>query len=469
MKTVLINPPITSQERYGSIVKDGGGRQAPLGICFVAAVLRKNNFPVSVIDAEGENLTYKDIMERLRNENADIVGITSTTVAFHRSLELAKSIRKFDKNITIIIGGSHVSAMPEMTMKYDCFDIGAYGEAEYTFLELAQKVSNNDDWKNIDGIVYNDNGKIVKTLPRPLIADLDELPYPAIDLLSNLDLYNPPPMNYLNKPVLSVVTSRGCPNQCIFCDHSVFGNKYRYHSAKRIVEEIKHLIKEYGAKEISIVDDNFTVNKNRVYEFCDLMIKNRVKIPWNARISANTVSKDMLKKMREAGCWYLEIGIETGSPKVLKDIKKGTTHDKISEMVKYADELGYHVKGFFMIGHPTDTEKSIRQTIDYAKSIPLTDIVTTIFTPFYNTQAYEEAKTHGRFLYKQDWTKLSTWEVVFVPKGLTKKKLQYYWKQMYREFYFRPITLWRHLKQIRNWTAVKRYLRGAKVAVKLLF
>jgi radical SAM superfamily enzyme YgiQ (UPF0313 family) len=473
MRVTLINPPITPQERYGSVVKEGAGKQAPLGICYIAAVLKQNKIPVSIIDAEAENLDYSQIIARLKKFGATAVGITSTTVAFHRALELARRIKKADKDIFVFIGGPHVSALPELTMKFDCFDVGVMGEAEYTVLELIQALSSGQaqqlDYSIIPGLICRKDGQILRSPPRPLISNLDELPYPARELLPDSELYNPPPMNYLRKPVLSVITSRGCPNQCTFCDHGVFGHKFRCHSAKRVVEEIKMLIKDYGAREISIVDDTFSVDKKRVFEFCKLLKKNHIHLPWNARISENTVTKEMLKVMKEAGCWYLEIGIETGSPRVLKDIRKGTTLEKIADIVTYADKLGFRVKGFFIIGHPTDTKESIEQTIEFAKSIPLTDIVTTIFTPFPNTPAYEQAKQHGHFIYEQDWTKFNNWEVVFLPGKLTKKQLQDYWKRMYREFYFRPSVLWRHLKQIKDLTAVKRYARGIKVVAKTLF
>ena len=469
MRVCLINPPITPKERYGNIAKDGGGKQAPLGICYLAAVLKKNKIPVSIIDAEAENLSYGGILKRIKIFRCNFVGITSTTVAFSKALELAKKIKYSNKDIFTAIGGPHVSALPQETLEHNCFDVGVIGEGEYTFLELVQALSNKKNYENIKGLVIKKNGKIIKTKSREPIENLDELPYPARELLPDKNLYNPPPMNYLKKPVLSIVTSRGCPNKCTFCDHGVFGYKFRGHSAKRIVEEIKMLIRDYNAKEISIVDDNFTVDKKRVFEFCRLLKQNKINIPWNARVSENTVTKKMLKSMKETGCWYIEIGIETGSPRVLKDLKKETTLEKIADIVKYANKIGFEVKGFFIIGTPTDTKESIEQTIKFAKKIPLTDIVTTIFTPFPNTEAYSQSKKYGKILHNSDWAKFNNWEVVFLPKNLAKEQIGYYWKKFYREFYFRPAIILRNLKQINNWIAIKRYFRGAKVLIKTLF
>ncbi|MFH1641564.1 MAG: radical SAM protein [Nanoarchaeota archaeon] len=469
MKVCLINPPITLRDRYGSITHEGGGRQAPLGICYIAAVLIRNKIPVSIIDAEAENISINDVIKRLKKFKCDFIGITSTTVAFYKAVELAKKIKKFNKEIFIAIGGPHVSTIPKMTMKHTCFDVGIVGEGECTILELITSLINKENFENIDGLVFQKKGKIIRTNQRKPIENLDDLPYPARELLPDKNLYNPPPMNYQKKPVLSIVTSRGCPNKCTFCNHAVFGYKYRIHSSRRIVQEIKMLIKEYNAKEISIVDDNFTVDNTRVFELCSLIKQDHINIPWTARVSENTVTKKLLKVMKEAGCWYIEIGIESGSQRVLDDIKKETTLEKIADIVKYADKIGISVKGFFIIGYPTDTKESIEQTIKFAKKIPLTDIVTTIFTPFPNTEAFVQAKKHGKLISGRDWTKFNNWEVVSLPGNITKTQLINYWKQMYRGFYFRPIIVWKHLKQIKNWTAVQRYVKGVKILIKTLF
>lgn len=468
MNITLINPPITLQERYGSVVKEGGGRQAPLGICYIAAVLEKNRINVSIIDAEAENLSYNKIIQRLEKFQTNIVGITSTTVAFHRALELARLLKKKRKDIITIIGGPHVCCMPEQAMSFDCFDIGVYGEGEYTTLDIVRALENGKPIKNIPGILYKEDNKVKFSKPRGFIENLDELPYPARHLLPDKNLYNPPPMNYLKKPILSVITSRGCPNQCNFCDKAVFGSRFRCHSAKRVVDEIEFLINEFGAKEISIVDDTFTVNKDRVFDFCRLLKERNIKIQWNARISENTVTKEMLTEMSKAGCWYVEIGVETGNPEVMKFIRKGTTLEKLRDIVTWANKLGMIVKGFFIIGHQIDTDDTIKQTIEFAKSIPLTDIVATILTPFPNTEIYKIAEQYGKFIHKQDYSIFNGWEIVYVANGLTKEKLKYYWKKIYRDFYFRPIIIWRHLKHLKNFTAIKRYLRGVKVLIKTL-
>ena len=213
IKVTLINPPITPEERYGKVVKEAGGKQAPLGLCYLAAVLRKNDIDVSIIDAEAENLINDEIIERMGD--CDIVGITSTTVAFHRALGLARDIQINNQGqIKVVLGGPHVTAYPKETMKHACFDVGVIGEGEYTLLEIVQGVP----YKEIKGVIYHSGAQLTLTQPRPYIHNLDELPRPAIDLLPHLNLYNPPPANYIKKPVLSMISSRGCNGRCLVGD-----------------------------------------------------------------------------------------------------------------------------------------------------------------------------------------------------------------------------------------------------------
>jgi radical SAM superfamily enzyme YgiQ (UPF0313 family) len=264
LRVVLINPPITPFERYGSNIGKAGGRQVPLGICYIAAVLRLGKIEVKIIDAEAENLDYKEIINRIKTFKADVVGITSTTVAFHRTLELTKKIKEYDKDLPVVLGGSHITALPDYSMSFDCFDYGVVGEGEITFYQLLQAINKGSDFEKVDGILFRKGGEIIKTKPREYIKDLDMLPFPARDMLADINLYPPPPMNYRHKPVLNLITSRGCPNRCIFCDRNVFGQRYREHSAEYVIKEIEHLVNEFGAKELAFVDDTFTINRKRV-------------------------------------------------------------------------------------------------------------------------------------------------------------------------------------------------------------
>lgn len=462
MHVTLINPPITLQERYGSGIGASGGRQAPLGICYVSAFLEENGIDVSIIDAEAEGLDYFQIISRIKKFKSDIIGITSTTVAFHRAIELANKIKEFNSQLPIIIGGPHVTALPEYTISFDCFDVGVLREGEITTLELIKAIEQRTELRNVEGIIFRDHKHEAHfTKPREYIQNLDVLPFPARHLLPSINLYLPPPMNYRHPPVANIITSRGCPNRCTFCDRNVFGQRYREHSAEYVVSEIEHLIDKYKIKEIAFVDDTFTINKRRLQKIIELMKERDIALDWTCMARVNTVSKSLLLEMKKSGCWHISYGIESGNQEILNKIKKGITLEQVKNAIEWSEDAGIHTKGFFIIGNPKESLKIINETINFAKSLPLTDIVVTINTPIPNTENFETAAQYGR-LDTRDWSKFSYWQPVFVPHGFDEKRLLYLQKKFYREFYFRPSAFLKHLKQIKSLTDIKRYGKGIK-------
>lgn len=246
MKITLINPYISISERYAGKTDSGGGHQAPLGICYIAQVLKNQFYDVNIIDAEAESLDEAQVLERIKD--SEIIGITSTTVGFHRALHLAKTIKEKASFKIIVLGGPHVSCVMGEVLKYDCFDYAVYGEGEYTMLELCNcfrradgarysmnfSEHNNEDISEIKGLIYRHDNKIVVNPTRDYERDLDKLPMPAIDLLPDIELYNPPPMNYMKKPVVNIITSRGCPNQCIEENQKIMFSRKKNNKIKNV-------------------------------------------------------------------------------------------------------------------------------------------------------------------------------------------------------------------------------------------
>jgi radical SAM superfamily enzyme YgiQ (UPF0313 family) len=260
-------------------------------------------------------------------------------------------------------------------------------------------------------------------------------------------------------------------HNCSFCDKSVFGSGYRAHSAQRVIDECVRAVQKYKARELSLVDDTFSILKNRVYEFCKLKNNHPLlkDVIFNARISVNSVDKNLLLEMRKSGCYYLEIGVESGDPRVLKDIQKGTTHEKMTEIINYAYDIGYQVKIFMMVAYPTDTFESMENSIKYIKSLKATSMVCTIFTPFKGTKSYDHAKEFGTIIKENDYNNYNNWGITFLPKGMTEDDVRNYWKKTNKAFYLRPIMIWRNLKFIRSFEDIKRYAGGVKVLLRLVF
>jgi anaerobic magnesium-protoporphyrin IX monomethyl ester cyclase len=465
-KVVLVTPPVTLKERYGKL--SGAANTLPsLGILYLAAVLRKEGHAVSVIEASSLGLTLRELLDEIIACNPEFVGISATTLSILNASKLADEIKKNNGNIKIIVGGPHLTAVPEETMGlFKSFDFGVIGEGEETIRELINSIKGGKEISGIPGIIFHDRGNVIRTVPRMFLDDLDKLPFPAWDLLSDFpDKYHPPPFRLKRLPAAYIVTTRGCPNKCIFCDRSVFGNKCRGHSAEYVLELIEYLYNRFGIREILIEDDTFVTFKSRLIEVCEGIIKRGMKISWSCLGRADAVTPEILGLMKRAGCWSISYGIETGDPEVMKFIGKNITLDKIKQAVKWTKETGMLSKGFFILGHPTDNHETIKKTIAFALSIPLDDISVSMMTPFPGSKLHDIASQYGEF--EDNWAKMNELDVVFVPKGLTKDDLQGYSKEMLRRFYLRPRIMLNYMKRvIENPGSLPHYLKGFAAFLK---
>lgn len=466
MKVLLIQPS-TFRKNYGEYA-EAGGKNQPLGICYLAAILEKNNIPTKILDADTLNLTLEETFRHIDKYMPLIIGISTLTTTFPYVKILAKEIKKKYPSIFIVVGGAHITAMPEQSIKNKCFDFGVIGEGEYTFLKLVQTLLDKKSYKNIEGIIYKKDRKIIKTKPRKLIEDLDELPFPTYHLLPSIKLYRPQIHSMKATPIASIITSRGCPFQCIYCDKSVFGSKYRVRSPKNVVDEIEYLINKFGVKEIIFCDDNFTLIKKRVSDICDEILKRKLKIYWSCSVRADNVDKKLLEKMKSSGCWLIALGIESGNQKILEISKKNISLDIIKKVVKWSNEFKIKVRGYFMLGLPGETKESIEDTINFAKSLKLNTAEFTICTPFPNTPLYNNISKYGK-LDDSDFSRFSQMFPVFTPNGLSSEYLIRKQREAHRKFYLRPSKIFDFILQIRSLNDIKRYWTGFKIVVRSIF
>lgn len=471
---IFIYPPLSVSERYGNKdVGDAGGNLPPLGIASLAAFLLDRGFEINVIDALSEGKTVGEIAKQIGKEKPKVVGFSCLTSAFHRATITAKKLREKFPEILIVIGGHHASIMPKEVMKENkCFDLLTYGEGELTTLEMMEKYKESGynrkkflkDYKTlskIKGLVYREGGKVVVNAPMPPIKNLDELPVPARHLLP-MEKYIPLPNQYKRKPVVHMVAIRGCPFNCSFCsNNSVFGRAIRAKSPKKVVEEIEHVKKEYGAKEISFWDDTMTVNKKWMAEFCDLLIKKNVDVTWTCYARVDTVTPELLKKMKKAGCWNIFYGIEAGSQKLLDNINKGITLDQIRNAVKWTKEAGIEVRGSFMIALPGETPELARETIKFAKELNPDYAQFSITTPYPGTALYDCAEKYGKLT--KNFSEYHGWDAVFVPHGYrNKEEVMAMEKEAFRSFYMRFGYIWGRIRKINSLEDILRYLKGAR-------
>lgn len=466
-KILILYPPISLKERYSSDIGNSGGRQIPLGIYYLASFMRSKDYDVQVIDAEAQGLTTEEILHRIKQFAPDFIGISSTTVAFHRALETANAIKNAQCAAPIILGGPHVTSNFKHAMSFTVFDFAVLGEGEFTLWELCEALSHKKSLSSIDGIVYRDQEEgLVKNQPRKYIESLDTLPFPAYDLIPDINLYNPPPSNYKDLPVISVITSRGCPGQCTFCDKNVFGSVYRKRSAENVFEEIQMLRKQYNVREISFVDDTFLVDKQRVRTLFSLLREAGIFVHWTCMSRINDIDKEYLQYLKENGCWHISFGIESGDEEILKLIKKNLSLDKVRQVVTWCHELSIKTKGFFMLGHPSETEETIDKTIRFALSLKLNDVVATINTPIPGSPQYSQVSLYGS-LDETDWSEYNYWRPVFVANGLSKEYLLQKHKEFYRRFYLRPHVLWRYFLSFFGSGGLRRLIAIIKTSLFL--
>ena len=468
-KIIFVNPPLTAEESYGKLAA-AGSHLPPLGLCVLAAVARDEGYTVKILDSPALGYTYDDAFKWISKERPDYVAIAAVTLTIHKAAKLADMLKKANKNIKIIIGGPHISSTENVAIKtmnlFKSFDVGISGEAEFTLKELLPALDNEKDLKKIQGLVVRDKSKVIVTSKRPFIENLDDVPFPAWDLLPDLAKnYRPAAFSFNKLPSTVLVTSRGCPGGCTFCHASVFGLKYRAFSADYLIKMVDHLYYKYGIRDILFLDDIFVLFKERTKKFCEHIVKNKMNLSWACQSRIDLVNPEILKIMKEAGCWQISYGIESGSQKILDDTKKRITLDQIREAVKWTKDSGIRSKGFFMIGLPTETRQTINDTMRFMKELPLDEVEVTLFTPFPGIEEYERAQRLGNL--KDNWDQMSEYNVVFTPKGISEKELLSLQKRALIGFYLRPRIIFGYLKMINSFGQVKKLFLGAKSLLNL--
>jgi len=472
MKVLLINPPLFPVDRYGSDLARVGPVTEPLGLAFVAAALEKRGDEVEILDTIALRYRGDDIRNHVKGKNYDVVGITMLTPMYLVAMDVARLVKSLGENIKIVVGGAHPTLMPRETMEENPeIDFAVIGEGEETVVELIDALETGSPLSQVKGIAYRESGEVKITEPRPFIQDLDTTPIPAYHLLP-MHLYRPTAHSYQRLPSYSIMAVRGCPFSCTYCSQ-FFGKKARYPSTKRIIQEMNLLIDKYGAKEFNMGGDTFTANKKYAKELCQEIINSGLhqKLKWHCATHVNTVDKQLLVLMHEAGCFQISYGVETGSERLMKLIRKQTTRERVREAFQMTKDAGIMIRAFFMLGLPTETREESLQAIKFAKELDPTWAQFTVTTPYPMTELYELAKKDGTlksFCWEdyQSWAGFANSELVYTPAGRTSveiKKLQPY---ALRSFYLRPKIIIRHLRLIKSWTVLKKYLNGGYLLLK---
>lgn len=433
MKLCLINPPLVIPQAWGvpEIFQ-------PLGLAYVASVLEKEH-EVNIIDANAEDwrnlekfstkcysgLSLDKLEDRIRRIKPDVIGISVPfSVSQPIALQIASRIKGLDKDIPVIFGGSHPSARPTETLSNENVDFVVVGEGEFTTFELIRYLESGSDFSSVRGIAYRKGGVPNMTAERPLIRDLDSLPFPARHLL--------PMKNYFeaarsgrgvrrsytfSERWASMITSRGCPYRCVFCSiHTTMGRSFRPRSAENVIEEIEDLVRLFGIRHINLEDDNMTLDRKRFQAICDLIIERDLDITWSAPngIRADTLDEEMVEKMQMSGCKRVFVAPESGVQSVVTNIiGKGLDLGKVERAVILLKRHSIIVDGSFVIGFVGESKDDIFQTIRFAKKLKrlgMQDAGIHIATPYYGTKLYADALRKGYLRKDLDDSMMSTYE-----------------------------------------------------------
>lgn len=459
MKILLINPPRFNEiiGNNPSIIEEERGYNPPLGLLYIASYIQEHtDHEISIIDSQVERLDYQSLKTRIVSEQPDIVGITVMTMTLIDVVKTCRIVKEVDKKIRIVLGGPHVNLFPNETIKIESVDYLVLGEGEEVFNDLVEAINLNSEMEKIPGIVFKKNEEVVNTGARSHISNLDNLPFPARHLVP-YEKYSS--LLFKGKVVTTIITSRGCPFRCSFCDRPHLGKVFRARSAQNVVDELEACV-QLGIHEFLFYDDTFTVNKKRVIDICNEIIKRRLNISWDIRSRVDTVDEEIIMHLKKAGCQGIHYGIEAGTEKVLKILNKGITIGHAEQIFNLTRKYKMPILAYFMIGNPRETLDDIHTTFRVMKSLKPDYVHMTILTPFPGTKIYHDGLEEG-IIKKDYWMEFAAnpksdfvpphWDELF-----NKDELNELLIEGYKSFYLRPTYILKRLVSLRSLEEFKK-------------
>ena len=447
MKILGLNPPsiftknVARDLLWGCWCKGrriAGVQFPPLPLMYVGTVLKTRGHDVDIIDAQAEGISIPNIENKIKDY--DIVFLISATMSYNEDSEMLARLKKKNPHLITIVFGAHPTFLPYEALKKESVDIIVRKEAEFIIRDLMDALSTgSDEWKKVLGIGYREDGKAILNPDYPYIENLDELPIPDRNFLSNDIYYYNPIVKYF--PWATALSSRGCPGRCTFCTSpSYYGPKYRARSPENVVDEILYL-KDLGFREIFYRDELFTLDKRMVMNICKIIITKKIDISWICSVKANTTTYDMLKIMKEAGCRFIRVGVESGVQEILDSVKKDVKIEQIIDTFYWAQKLKIETHAHLMLGMPGETDRTISQTFDFVKKIKPSTVTYGIMTPYPGTEIYRQVLEidpsfgDGTHINAASIHTNASFSKAFTT--LPQKKLEKYIRKGYLKFYMR--------------------------------
>ncbi len=439
MDVLLINP-------YDeNAVKNGLGiLTPPLNLMYLASSLEKNNNSVEIYDDDLLQKGFFKVTDHAEKLDPKIIGITATTSTIKTALKYLETVKKAMPDVLTVIGGPHTTFLPQNTLKNsEDLDVVVLGEGEETMVDLADKyIDHGGSLDDVNGIVYRnpEDGRITTTTPRPLIEDLDSLPFPARHLVP-FESYG------ISKSQSGgMITSRGCVYSCGYCSSSlIMGKKFRSRSPDNVVDEIEELVNNYHLRDIAFMDDTFMLNKRRAGLIADEIRERNLDVSFVASSRVDMVNKDLLAKLKDAGMNTIYYGVESGSQRILNLMKKGIDLKQAESAVKNAKNVGLEVLTSYILGYPGETEKDMNQTIKFSIKLEPDYCQYSILTPFPGTPIYHDLKDKN-LIETENWNEYTVMKPIlnYEELGLNKNMIERKLARAYLKFYTRPKYLLKH-------------------------
>ncbi|MHA1679900.1 MAG: B12-binding domain-containing radical SAM protein [Promethearchaeota archaeon] len=459
MRVLLIHTNTYSFGQLPQAMERQRGLNPPISLAYIAAVVPPPHI-VKILDMDAEGVKFSGLTSELEKFQPDVVGFSVIINNVIPVLTLSKIIKRHDSTIKIVFGGILMDLYPERTMAYPEVDIGVIGEGEQTFPELLDHLEASKPLDPIAGIIYKKGRKLIRTGPRPPLKKIDQIPFPARELLKNNKYKS---LISRRSPVTIQFTSRGCPFHCTFCSKPSYWNAWRFHSPVYVVDEMEHLL-SLGIKETMIYDDVFTSNRKRVIEICKEILRRELDISWNIRTRVDLVDERTLKWLHHAGCYRISFGVESGDPKMLLNYKKEINLKKVKNAFDLTRAAGMERLAYFMIGGPGETKRSIEHSIQVMRLIDPDYIHVTHVVPYPKTELFRMAVEQ----YHTDpeiWNHISTLDhdsfPMFDKDALSREEIFKSVKEMYRIFYYRPSFMLHQITSIQHANQLWAYFKAA--------
>lgn len=469
MRILLLEPLNSAEVVWGSFAREKG-YIPPIGMLYLFTYLKEKGYDVSFYDTQFEETQSEEALKNYLQENQfNLIGIpvfTNTAASSYYTAGLCKNILPGSK---IVFGGSHVSAVPERTIK-ECPDVDFIikGEGEQALIDLIDYLSSGSPMPpvSIAGLIWRQGHHTVQINPdRPVINDLSILPdniYGSIDVAK----YIPHPGKYKRLPCVPLIAQRGCPFQCVFCSaHVVHARKPRFVPIDSMIKQIRYLTEERGVQEITFQDSTFSLNRKYTVELLERMISERIKVLWSCTTRVDCVDYDLLTLMKESGCWLILFGVESGNQESLNLLKKGPgiTLDVIRSRVLEVKKTGINLLNTFILGLPNEDERMVENTIAFAKELCSQMAEFYLPVPYPGTELYSICEKTGGLRTDADWEDYLAVDFdnpVYVNPKLGKEKMKYYYRKAWREYYHSPRVWFENLRQIKSIEDIRRYHRG---------